>query len=107
MTSVMYVDYLKTLLRIEIAVKIEEPEEEEMDNVSYSSPEQNLNQNVRSAGLSAEANMRNNGAGAPPKPSGDKPQTYVKNKDDIFANVGRNDPCPCGSGKKFKKCHGA
>ena len=23
-----------------------------------------------------------------------------------FTNVGRNDPCPCGSGKKFKKCHG-
>ena len=21
--------------------------------------------------------------------------------------VGRNDPCPCGSGKKFKSCHGA
>ncbi len=21
--------------------------------------------------------------------------------------VGRNDPCPCGSQKKFKKCHGA
>ncbi len=20
--------------------------------------------------------------------------------------VGRNEPCPCGSGKKFKKCHG-
>ena len=20
--------------------------------------------------------------------------------------VGRNDPCPCGSGQKFKKCHG-
>jgi predicted DNA-binding protein len=24
-----------------------------------------------------------------------------------FSKVGRNDPCPCGSGKKFKKCHGA
>jgi preprotein translocase subunit SecA len=24
-----------------------------------------------------------------------------------WGNVGRNDPCPCGSGKKFKKCHGA
>ena len=24
----------------------------------------------------------------------------------IFANVGRNDPCPCGSGKRFKDCHG-
>jgi preprotein translocase subunit SecA len=23
------------------------------------------------------------------------------------SKVGRNDPCPCGSGKKFKKCHGA
>jgi preprotein translocase subunit SecA len=23
-----------------------------------------------------------------------------------WSNVGRNDPCPCGSGKKFKKCHG-
>ncbi|MEZ5989141.1 MAG: preprotein translocase subunit SecA [Planctomycetota bacterium] len=24
-----------------------------------------------------------------------------------FEGTGRNDPCPCGSGKKFKKCHGA
>ncbi|MBI4211628.1 MAG: SEC-C domain-containing protein, partial [Deltaproteobacteria bacterium] len=24
-----------------------------------------------------------------------------------FSGVGRNDPCPCGSGKKYKKCHGA
>ena len=24
-----------------------------------------------------------------------------------FKDVGRNDPCPCGSGKKFKKCHGS
>ncbi len=29
-----------------------------------------------------------------------KPQTYVKTGPD----VGRNDPCPCGSGKKYKKC---
>ena len=24
-----------------------------------------------------------------------------------WSTVGRNDPCPCGSGKKYKKCHGA
>jgi preprotein translocase subunit SecA len=24
-----------------------------------------------------------------------------------FRNVGRNDPCPCGSGKKYKRCCGA
>lgn len=25
----------------------------------------------------------------------------------VLAKVGRNDPCPCGSGLKYKKCHGA
>ena len=30
----------------------------------------------------------------------------IENAGDIYANVGRNDPCPCGSGKKFKHCHG-
>jgi preprotein translocase subunit SecA len=34
-------------------------------------------------------------------------RTYVKDEADPYANVGRNDPCPCGSGKKYKKCHGA
>ncbi|MEM9971159.1 MAG: SEC-C metal-binding domain-containing protein, partial [Pseudomonadota bacterium] len=24
-----------------------------------------------------------------------------------WGNPGRNDPCPCGSGRKFKHCHGA
>jgi len=24
-----------------------------------------------------------------------------------MGKIGRNDPCPCGSGKKYKKCHGA
>jgi preprotein translocase subunit SecA len=32
------------------------------------------------------------------------PQPVVKGEHE---NVGRNDPCWCGSGKKFKKCHGA
>lgn len=26
--------------------------------------------------------------------------------EDKYAGIGRNDPCPCGSGKKFKQCHG-
>ncbi|GLS03337.1 hypothetical protein GCM10007860_04800 [Chitiniphilus shinanonensis] len=32
-----------------------------------------------------------------------KVETVVRDGD----KVGRNDPCPCGSGKKYKKCHGA
>ena len=31
----------------------------------------------------------------------------MTNAEDEFAGVGRNALCPCGSGKKFKKCHGA
>ena len=30
-----------------------------------------------------------------------------KEWDRVLSSIGRNDPCPCGSGKKFKKCHGA
>ena len=29
-----------------------------------------------------------------------------KPRDASGHKVGRNDPCPCGSGKKYKKCHG-
>ena len=30
------------------------------------------------------------------------PQTYTREQ----PKVGRNEPCPCGSGKKYKQCHG-
>ena len=32
----------------------------------------------------------------------EKPQQVIRKE-----KIGRNDPCPCGSGKKYKKCHGA
>jgi preprotein translocase subunit SecA len=32
----------------------------------------------------------------------EKPQPFVR----AGRKVGRNDPCPCGSGKKYKHCHG-
>jgi preprotein translocase subunit SecA len=40
------------------------------------------------------------GDGEKPRP---KQETVVRTQ----PKVGRNDPCPCGSGKKYKKCHGA
>ncbi len=40
-----------------------------------------------------------------PSETGEAVSTVVSN--DAYANVGRNEPCPCGSGTKFKKCHGA
>ena len=41
---------------------------------------------------------------APPRPAAAAPKPASKFVSD---KVGRNDPCPCGSGKKYKKCHGA
>lgn len=101
MTATMYDDYLKTLLRLEIAIKIEEEDKNVHEQkMSYSSPESSLN----------ESGLGNSGMGVSDGNNSshkDKPTTYRKDESDIFANVGRNDPCPCGSGKKFKKCHGA
>jgi len=35
-----------------------------------------------------------------------QPLETSKPRDEFGGKVGRNDPCPCGSGKKYKKCHG-
>jgi preprotein translocase subunit SecA len=44
------------------------------------------------------------GATAPGNGGSEVVETVVKDEKE---NIGRNDPCWCGSGKKFKKCHGA
>ena len=46
-------------------------------------------------------------AARPTRPPLSIPLPSAAGFDPRFANVGRNDPCPCGSGKKFKHCHGA
>ncbi|MBP1633531.1 MAG: secA [Acidobacteria bacterium] len=44
------------------------------------------------------------GTPAPARTGGDDVVKTVRREE---PKVGRNDPCPCGSGKKYKKCHGA
>jgi len=44
------------------------------------------------------------GADAPPEQEIVLPRVTIRRE---TPKVGRNDPCPCGSGKKFKNCHGA
>ncbi|WP_455388850.1 SEC-C metal-binding domain-containing protein [Petrachloros mirabilis] len=63
--------------------------------------------------------VRNEGeqAAPPPPPVISRPQprlTLNRGEEPVATQtvhrsdekVGRNDPCPCGSGKKYKKCHG-
>src|SRR5204862_100097 len=50
---------------------------------------------------------RTDGAAARRAPAARTSNGAARQPVHIGAKVGRNDPCPCGSGKKFKRCHGA
>ncbi len=41
-----------------------------------------------------------------PSETGEVKASVARTENSEFENIGRNDECPCGSGKKFKKCHG-
>jgi preprotein translocase subunit SecA len=56
--------------------------------------------------------IRGSGGGAtavaePPRPARSGGDDVVRQVRRDEPKVGRNDPCPCGSGKKYKKCHGS
>src|SRR5579859_5554271 len=55
---------------------------------------------VEGAGAEDEAAPR-------PAPRAAQPRVSVQPQRREGPKIGRNDPCPCGSGQKFKKCHGA
>ena len=40
------------------------------------------------------------------EPAGDAAEGFIEEDPTTWGNPGRNDVCPCGSGKKFKHCHG-
>ncbi|MFC1598166.1 preprotein translocase subunit SecA [Patescibacteria group bacterium] len=78
-------------------------------NVNYSAPAKQME---RAHPLAAQPGQPQAGGGQPAgEPGGEKEETaapYVSEKrDDAGKKIGRNEPCPCGSGKKYKKCHGA
>jgi preprotein translocase subunit SecA len=88
-------NYLFRLERVEHSSRSEsEPQTEHGDIDIFGSPQQQSRR-------SAPAVMQG------PVPVANRsdlvPHTIVKSG----VEVGRNDPCPCGSGKKYKKCHGA
>jgi preprotein translocase subunit SecA len=58
--------------------------------------------NVQTSKADASEAQRTNGIPQGPPPAAAKPQPVR-----VDHKVGRNDPCPCGSGKKYKNCHGA
>ena len=108
LVNTMYEDFLRVILRLELAVRPpaqEAPAEEEpaeLRGARYSGPSE-----VDGDQGAARVKPASAPGAAPRAAATAKPQTYRKADDpDPYVNVGRNDPCPCGSGKKFKNCHG-
>ncbi len=103
-------DFLRTLMHIQFVVEPEPELSPLLRNVNYSAPTES---SIFAGALEAAAAAGVGGpspdqiAAAAAAAGGGKAQPVVKDKEDPWANVGRNDPCPCGSGKKYKKCHGA
>jgi len=95
------------------ALTVDEPDEDDltMSHPSAQSYDASKGQEGSTAGGSGgSGNTGGNGGliyhgsrSAPP--AGDTRQTPQTFKREM-PKVGRNDPCPCGSGKKYKKCHG-
>jgi len=101
-------DVVEQLFRVQVAVD-QVPEEE---NLAPLKAAQMVFSHAQATPALAGAPARSGGGGsgaeaptatqAGPPPEAAK-QTPVR----ATEKVGRNDPCPCGSGKKYKKCHGA
>ncbi len=72
--------------------------------------EQQRVQQQAAAGNDSEGEAASQGAAARPAPAQRPAAAATAQKSSAlgpeFRDAGRNDPCPCGSGKKFKKCHG-
>jgi preprotein translocase subunit SecA len=105
----MFEDYLRTILRIQVVVQ--EQASPQLAKAQYSGPSGDIPSMMADARAQASRNMQQVISGpqgvAMRKPVPVKAATVVKDKDDPYTTAGRNDPCPCGSGKKYKKCHGA
>ena len=110
LVNTMYEDFLRTILRLELVNRPRQnTEAEAFQNAHYSGGEET---DGDQKSLKQGKSMLKNAAAIGKSPQGtgasqSSVSTYRKSDDpNPYVNVGRNDPCPCGSGKKFKNCHG-
>ena len=110
LVNTMYEDFLRTILRLELVNRPRQnTEAEAFQNAHYSGGEET---DGDQKALKQGKSMLKNAAAIGKSPQGTSASqssvsTYRKSDDpNPYVNVGRNDPCPCGSGKKFKNCHG-
>lgn len=77
-----------------------------MHEGAFAEPPVQQRPQVKAKGLEAPQAPRNLSYAGPTE-DGEVAVTREAGPADPYENTGRNDKCPCGSGKKFKQCHGA
>ncbi len=93
-------EFVKYIMHVQIVVDEPKPA---VRNMQYSAPEDPSTTGGQALAAAVSAGPISVDEDAPAaEPEQQKP--LVKSD---FEKTGRNDPCPCGSGKKFKQCHGA
>ncbi|HEX4205658.1 MAG TPA: preprotein translocase subunit SecA [Ktedonobacteraceae bacterium] len=109
------VDALLKLMRDEVTIALEMPEPPQRKQVSNlhtnedaiaqasGQSKHDTNERQKNQSLRRNGNGNHNGRGGAATAA--RPATPPRQP--AMTKVGRNDPCPCGSGKKYKKCHGA
>ena len=95
-------DFVKYVMHVQV-IRKDEPSQI-VQNVQQSSSETAPTDGIAAAARAAAAAGEIPQEAAPAAPAVTKQQTVVK---DEWSKTPRNAPCPCGSGKKFKLCHGA
>ncbi|MGN0076763.1 MAG: preprotein translocase subunit SecA [Parafannyhessea sp.] len=108
LVNTMYEDFLRTILRLELVAPLTEDDgPDDLRGASYSGPADVDGDHGGARSALAQGGQGSATHAAPKHAAPAKPSTYRKADDpDPYVGVGRNDPCPCGSGKKFKNCHG-
>ncbi|HVM03804.1 MAG TPA: preprotein translocase subunit SecA [Acidimicrobiales bacterium] len=96
-------DYVKYVMHVEVLV--DRPAEPELERASYVAPEGPVREVSAPATAPAQPAAAGGGRPSPAAVAGEPAQAPIV-KTSAFDKVGRNQPCPCGSGKKFKLCHG-
>ena len=91
----------------EDVVEVEAEEVEPMRQHLPSAEQPSAAPSIRAKGLEAPKQPQNLAYSAPSEDGeAEVKGSTVTTADDEYAKVGRNDKCPCGSGKKYKMCHG-
>ena len=122
-TSLMFQiaqDFVRYVMHVQVAQPADDADEAAVRDVTYTAPEGPVQGSAalraasQGGGPDGDTGSGSGGGTATAtearpdaaQPNAGQPETNTPVVNDEWANTGRNEPCPCGSGRKYKHCHG-